>query len=83
MVVIYFSCNFDVIVRRGKPYLPMPPSWPILLRRLSFVLCVFLFQLFVHNDYYAQLLLLEEVSVFSFGKIQDSCAVKFRRCVRV
>ena len=28
MVVLYFSCNFDVVVRGGKPCLPMPPFWP-------------------------------------------------------
>ena len=28
MVVLYFSCNFDVVVRRGEPCLLMPPSGP-------------------------------------------------------
>ena len=28
MVVPYFRCNFAVFVRRGKPCLPMLPSWP-------------------------------------------------------
>ena len=27
MVVLYFSCNFLVVVRRGEPCLPMSPSW--------------------------------------------------------
>ena len=27
MVVLYFSCNFDVIVQRGQLYLPMLPFW--------------------------------------------------------
>ena len=25
MVVVYFSCNFDVVLQRGEPCLPMPP----------------------------------------------------------
>ena len=28
MVVLYFSYNFDVVVWKGQPYLPMSPSWP-------------------------------------------------------
>ena len=27
MVVLYFSCNFDVVVWRGQPCLPTSPSW--------------------------------------------------------
>ena len=27
MVILYFSCNFDVVVRRGEPFLPMLPSF--------------------------------------------------------
>ena len=27
MVVLYLSCNFDVVVWRGEPCLPMSPSW--------------------------------------------------------
>ena len=27
IAVLYFSCNFDVVVQRGEPCLPMPPSW--------------------------------------------------------
>ena len=26
MVVLYFSCDFDVVVQRGEPSLSMPPS---------------------------------------------------------
>ena len=28
MGVLYFSCNFDVVVQRGEPCLSMLPSWP-------------------------------------------------------
>ena len=28
MVVLHFSCNFDVVVQRGEPCLTMSPSWP-------------------------------------------------------
>ena len=28
MVVLYFSCNFDVVVWRGEPCLPTLPLWP-------------------------------------------------------
>ena len=28
MAVLYFSCNFDVVVQRRKPCLPKSPSWP-------------------------------------------------------
>ena len=28
MIVPYFSCNFAVVLQRGKPCLPTPPSWP-------------------------------------------------------
>ena len=43
MIVLYFSCNFDDVVR-GEPCLPMPLSWPevlivIGLRGISFLLC--------------------------------------------
>ena len=28
MIVLYFSCNFDVVVWEGELCFPMPPSWP-------------------------------------------------------
>ena len=28
IVVLCFSCNFDMVVQRGEPYLPTFPSWP-------------------------------------------------------
>ena len=46
MVVLYFSCNFDVVVRRGEPCLPMLPSWlevrTALLSRYMFILAYFI-----------------------------------------
>ena len=30
------SCNFDVFVQGGKPYLSTPPSWPEVQKDLNF-----------------------------------------------
>ena len=47
MVVLYFSCNFDVVVRGDEPCLPTPLSWPEV--PALFLEEAVLFPLYVHG----------------------------------
>ena len=39
VVVPYFSCNFDEVVQRGEPCMPLPSTWPEVSAN-NFNLCV-------------------------------------------